>query len=401
MSTLAPIRPGWSLPAAYYTSTEQFDTDLRRIWSRAWLFAGHSCEVSEAGRHLVFDIGKESLIVVRDEGGDLRALHNCCRHRGSRICDQPAGQVRRFVCPYHQWSYGLDGTLHGCGRMDEELGLDRDALSLASAQVEEVAGLVFVSLADEPASFAEARADLDRMLLPQGLAQARVAAVRRYTVGANWKLVWENNRECWHCHAGHHEYVRANYDTAGDNEDTRAELAERTAQLEAKGLEVDHASVGLATFPSPGRWWSANRTPNVPGFVTESLDGDPVAPPMGSYLGHDVGTVRSRIVPAFWLHASADHAVTTRVLPIGPLETRIDVTWLVDGSAEEGRDYELEKLLPFWQLTSEQDWALCERNQRGVLSSAYRPGPYSPSRESNVVAFVDWYLALVGNGTGW
>jgi Rieske 2Fe-2S family protein len=374
---------------------------MRRVWNRLWLFSGHSCEVAETGQHFLLDVGNESLIVVRDESGDLRALHNCCRHRGSRICDQPAGRVRRFVCPYHQWSYGLDGTLHGCGRIDEELDLDRDGLSLARARVEEVAGLVFVSLGDEPASFAEARADLERMLVPQGLGQAKVAAVRTYSVGANWKLVWENNRECWHCHAGHPEYVLANYDTASDNDDTRAELAARTAQLEARGLEVDHALVGLATFPAPGRWWSANRTPNVPGYVTESLDGKPVAPPMGLYVGHDVGTLRSRVVPGFWLHASADHAVTTRVLPVGPLETRIDVTWLVDRDAEEGRDYELDRLLPFWQLTNEQDWALCERNQRGILSSAYRPGPYSPSRESNVIAFVHWYLALVGNGTGW
>jgi Rieske 2Fe-2S family protein len=299
VSTLPPIRPGWSLPAAYYNSTDQFDTDMRRIWGRLWLFAGHSCEVSETGRHFLFDVGNESLIVVRDEAGDLRALHNCCRHRGSRICDQPAGHVRRFVCPYHQWSYGLDGSLHGCGRIDEELDLDRNALSLESARVEEVAGLVFVSFADEPSSFAEAREDLERMLAPQGLDRARVAAVRTYTVDANWKLVWENNRECWHCHAGHREYVRANYDTASDDAHTRAELAGRTDELRRQGLEVDHASVGLATFPSPGRWWSANRTPNVPGYVTESLDGEPVAPPMGSYAGHDVGTLRSRIVPGF------------------------------------------------------------------------------------------------------
>jgi len=130
----------------------------------------------------------------------------------------------------------------------------------------------------------------------------------------------------------------------------------------------------------------------VPGFVTESLDGSPVAPPMGSYGLHDVGTLRVRVLPGFWCHASADHAVTTRVLPVGPLETSIEVAWLVDASAEEGVDYELDRLLPFWRLTSEQDWGLCERNQRGVLSSGYRPGPYSPSREGNVIAFLDWYL---------
>jgi Rieske 2Fe-2S family protein len=113
---------------------------------------------------------------------------------------------------------------------------------------------------------------------------------------------------------------------------------------------------------------------------------------MGSYGRHDVGTLRARVLPAFWCHASADHAVTTRVLAAGPTTTRIEVAWLVDAAAEEGVDYELDRLLPFWRLTNEQDWELCERNQRGVLSSGYCPGPYSPSREGNVIALVDWYL---------
>src|SRR5262249_23119508 len=155
------------------------------------------------------------------------------------------------------------------------------------------------SLADEPPAFETARAELEPMLAPQGLALAKVAARRSYRVRANWKLVWENNRECWHCHLGHPEYVRANYDTARDSESTRAELNGRADELRAKGLNVDHAGTGLATFPSPGRWWSASRTPNAPGFVTESDDGLPVGTPMGTYGSHDVGTLRSRVLPGF------------------------------------------------------------------------------------------------------
>ncbi|HEX6490559.1 MAG TPA: SRPBCC family protein [Gaiellaceae bacterium] len=196
----------------------------------------------------------------------------------------------------------------------------------------------------------------------------------------------------YHCHVGHPDYVRANYDTARPGDRTTAELVARTAELRARGLEVDHDEVGLAAFPTPGRWWSANRTATVPGFVTESLDGRPVAPPMGTYGSHDVGTVRLRVLPSFWAHASADHAVTTRILPAGRSRSRIEVAWLVAAAAEEGVDYDLERLLPFWERTSEQDWSLCEGNQRGVESSAYVPGPYSPSREANVIAFDAWYL---------
>ena len=156
---------------------------------------------------------------------------------------------------------------------------------------------------------------------------------------------------------------------------------------------IDHAEVGLAPFPSPGRWWAATRHPSAEGFVTESLDGEPVAPLMGDFVDPDVGTLRLRQVPSFWCHLSGDHAVATRVLPIAPDRTRVRVQWLVDADAIEGRDYELARLLPFWERTSEQDWELCARNQVGVRSSAYRPGPLSREHEANVAAFHEWYLA--------
>jgi len=399
VTSLAATPHGRSLPRSYYVDEDVFAADLDAVWRRYWLFAGHTCELAAPGDFLVIEPADESLIVVRADDGRLRALHNTCRHRGSRICDEPAGKAKRFVCPYHQWTYALDGSLQACGGVDLELGIDRGELSLREAHVEEAAGLVFVSLAEDPPPFAGARGDLERMFDRQGLDRAKVAARRGYAVCANWKLVWANNRECWHCHVGHPEYIRANYDTARDNAQARAELDARVAALQDRGFAVDHPDVGLSAFPSPGRWWSVNRTATVPGFQTESVDGLPVAPPMGSHDGHDTGTLRARVLPGFWCHASADHAVTTRLLPVGPLETKVEVTWLVDARAGEGRDYDLDRLLPFWQQTSEQDWALCERNQRGILSSAYLPGPYSPSREANVIAFDDWYLVAM-NGRG-
>lgn len=116
---------------------------------------------------------------------------------------------------------------------------------------------------------------------------------------------------------------------------------------------------------------------------------------MGDYRSYDVGVLRLRALPNFWCHASADHAVTTRLAPVDVELTEVVVTWLVEEGAAEGRDYSLERLLPVWERTSEQDWQLCERNQRGIRSSGYQPGPLSDRHETNVSAFHSWYVGAL------
>ena len=150
----------------------------------------------------------------------------------------------------------------------------------------------------------------------------------------------------------------------------------------------------MTTFPDAENniWFSANRTPLVDGYVSESMDGKHVAPLMGDYQDADVGTLRIRTLPNFWNHSSCDHAVSTRLTPAGVDRTIARVVWLVDKNAVEGRDYSLEKIMPFWQLTSEQDWHICELAQRGISKRGYVPGPYSKPKEYNVDGFVRWYL---------
>jgi Rieske 2Fe-2S family protein len=157
----------------------------------------------------------------------------------------------------------------------------------------------------------------------------------------------------------------------------------------------------MTSFPDPENniWYSANRTPLVEGYVTESMDGSRVAPLMGDYREPGADTLRIRTLPNFWNHSSCDHGVSTRLLPVGPQLTSVRVWWLVDAAAEEGRDYKLDALMPFWQLTSEQDWEICERQQRGINSSAYTPGPYSRYKEYNVEGFVRWYLKVLAAST--
>jgi Rieske 2Fe-2S family protein len=400
---IAQHTKGFALQREFQTDPGIYQLDLERIWRRGWLFAGHTCEVRRPGDYFVFDIDTDSIIVIRGDDGRVNALHNTCRHRGMKVCSEGAGHLARLVCPYHQWSYARDGALVACGGMDRDGDLDRADFGLHRAHVREVGGLIFVCLAEAPPSFDGAERALGPMLRPQGLERARVAATRRYDVRANWKLVWENNRECWHCDVNHPEYVKANYDNAPVDDGAlkrqiEAQARATSARLVAHGLQIDYQEAGMVPFPSPDRWWSINRTPLVPGWLTESLDGRPVAPIMGDYPSHDVGTLRMRTMPNFWNHASADHAVSTRLAPAGPQRTLAQVQWLVHEDAVEGRDYSLDALLPFWQLTSEQDWDLCGRNQAGVNSSAFTPGPYSTKREPNVIRYTEWYLREIARG---
>jgi Rieske 2Fe-2S family protein len=236
--------------------------------------------------------------------------------------------------------------------------------------------------------------------------RAKIARAVDYLVKANWKLVWENNRECFHCNVNHPQYIKANFDHY-NADDTAPRIREQMAAVTkrgerkwaANGLAPTHKQTGMTVFPDAEHdiWFSANRTPLVEGWVSESMDGKQVAPLMGDYTDADVGTLRIRALPNFWNHSSCDHGVSTRLLPAGPQLTAIRVWWLVDEKAVEGRDYDLSKLMPFWQLTSEQDWLICERQQKGVNSSAYTPGPYSTFKEYNVESFVRWYLKLLAN----
>lgn len=396
--------PGYTLEGPFFGDEEIYRLDLDRIWRRGWLFAGHSCEIPEVGDYLTMDVGPDPLLIIRGATGEIRGLHNVCRHRGSLLCTEESGNTgKRIVCPYHQWSYDLDGALAGARGMPD--GFDRSGFGLLPVHLRELSGMIFVSMAEEPPDFVPARRLMGPAAAPQGFDRAKVAWSADYLIEGNWKLVWENNRECFHCNANHPQYIKANFDHYNADDTTpaiRKRIEEAVRRSEEKwaadGLAVTHASTGMATFPDPenGVWYSANRTALAEGFVTESLDGRQVAPLMGNYADPDVGTLRLRTLPNFWNHSSCDHAVSTRLLPAGPMATRARVTWLVDREAVEGRDYRLEDLLPFWKRTSEQDWEIVKNAQRGVNSIAYRPGPYSPAKEYNVDAFVRWYLGEVG-----
>ena len=391
--------PGHGLVSRFYGDPIVHQADLETIWFHGWLFVGHSCQLKTPGDYLTLQVDTEPVVVIRGDDGQLGAFSNICRHRGTILCNDTAGHAGRLVCPYHQWTYDRGGQLVSCRGMDDDL--DTSTLGLHRFAGEETGGLVFVSLAATPPPFDVAAQHIGPAATPQGLERARVAATVDYRVRANWKIVWENNRECFHCNANHPQYILANFDhynTDDTSPQIQAAIDAATQRSQhkwaASGLEVTHTRTGMATFPAPGPdgWIAVNRTPLVDGYLSETMNGQQVAPLMGDYVDPDVGTLRMRTMPNFWNHSSCDHSVSTRLLPDGPHHTRIQVTWLVDESAEANRDYQLEDIMPFWQLTSEQDWAICESVHRGVTSRYYSPGPLSEAKEYNVDALLNWYL---------
>jgi phenylpropionate dioxygenase-like ring-hydroxylating dioxygenase large terminal subunit len=422
LDLVARQAPGYSLERAVHLDPDVYHLEMERIWRPAWLFAAHSAELPHPGARTVFDVGDDSVLIVRDEDGEIKAFHNLCRHRGNRLAERgtrQCGGAPLIQCPYHQWGYGLDGSLVAGRWTDYSEGLDPSEQGLLRVASSEVGGLIFVRLGAQLDSGLEPKPDSDREplaeaadvselaepLTPQGFEHAKVAHMETYMVEAGWKVIWENNRECWHCHVGHPEYIRSHFDSANTaSPDVRAWLAERARVMvgELDGLPAGEVrdGEGPAAFPSPGRSSSSHRAPLTEGHFSEPVDCAPVAPLMGDYRSYDVGVPRIRALPNFWCHASADHAVTTRLAPVRLERTEIVMTWLVDADAVEGRDYSLDRMRPLWARTSEQHWALCERNQWGILSPAYRPGPLAERQAANVAAFHAWYReAMTGEPT--
>jgi glycine betaine catabolism A len=387
-STRLLPQPGLTLPREFYVDPNQFEADLARVFYSNWLFIGHTCEIPKPGDFLNFGIGTDSILIVRDDSDEVRALFNLCRHRGSRLCEAERGHVTRFICPYHQWVYRLDGTLQQCRLMNEEL--TKADYPLHRAHVEVVCGFIFVCLAPVAPDFAPARETLTTFLRPHGTEFCKTCLEVDYDVAANWKTIFENNRECYHCATGHREFCLANFDFGmiGDPRSSDEFVAAMNRmQQKWRLLSLEP---GPVNFPN-GQWFRCMRFPLKSGYVTESLDGTAVGPIIGSFPDHDIGSLRVIGLPNMWAHFNSDHFMTTRLVPTSFGRTRIKVVWYVHKDAVEGVDYDVDRVADVWRITSEQDWKLCEMNFLGQQSSRYSPGPLSPSFEAGIDHFNEWY----------
>ena len=160
-TTALSTRGARTLERADYVSADVFAAEHERIFAREWLCVGREEMIAGPGQYVLFEVGPDNLIVVRDRSGTVRALHNTCRHRGTRLCDAPCGELSETIqCPYHAWTYGLDGRLLGVPDPKEMEDFDKADYPLKQAAVALWEGFVFVNLAEEPEPFVEAYAPL-------------------------------------------------------------------------------------------------------------------------------------------------------------------------------------------------------------------------------------------------
>ena len=387
---IARHKPGHGLQQEFYKRDDIYASEVRRIVLQSWLYVGHHSQLPHVGDFFTIDLAGESVIIVRSSDSDIHALLNVCRHRGSRVCLESAGNTRRFNCPYHAWSYDLEGALRGAPQMANELNFDD--FPLKRAQLVNFHGLLFINF-DASADFSTIKADMDEPMQCYGLADAKVAHRQNYPMKANWKLAIENFCECYHCAPAHREFAVA-HSAARPDSRFNERRDEVMAKATACGLSTNMCFTSFENSDYVGNERYIDRYALLKGHVTGSRDGKPVAPLMGTIGDYDGGATDIQIGPLSYGLAYCDHVVIYRFMPTAIDRTDCEVVWLVEGSAEEGKDYSVDELTWLWDVTTKADKKIIEDNRRGVDSHFYEPGPYAPM-EVYTQQFVEWYLDVM------
>ncbi len=389
LSQLIDNQPaGFSLQQDFYQDADIYQRELDRLFLKSWLYAGHVSEVPQVGDYFLYELADESVIIIRTDENTVTALLNLCRHRGSRVCMEARGRQNLLVCPYHGWTYQLDGALRGANYAPQDF--DKSQYGLRQVRLEILHGMIFINFAGQAAPFDPILHDLDECLRPYNLDNSKVAHRQSYPIKANWKLAVENYCECYHCTPAHPEYAEGHGRALPEEE-----VAGLLEQVMAKGAEV-----GLTRHCVDKSWLDSgavgadrgfDRYPLFKGFVTGSRDGKPVAPLLGDIRDYDGGATDIQVGPFTFCLAYCDHIVIYHFKPSSIDASACDITWLVNETAEEGRDYDLDKLTWLWDITTIADKRIIENNQKGVNSKFYRPGPYT-GMETFTRSFIDWYL---------
>jgi glycine betaine catabolism A len=374
-----------SLSQRYFVSPEIFAKEQKQIFSAQWVLVGHQNQITRSGDYFISEIAAESLIVVRDQRSttepagaerhgrtarsvdereasqSIRGFYNVCRHRGTRLREDQTGHASVIQCPYHAWTYALDGRLLGAPHMDDVPGFDKADYSLHPVHLGLWEGFIFVNLADSPTPLDKWFAPLAGKFSHWNLPKLRSAKRIDYDVQANWKLIFENYSECYHC-PGVHPAL-------------------------SKLSPYDSAENDLIEGPFLGGFMRITKGNSL------TMSGKSCALPVGDFRDFHRIFYYS-IFPNMLLSLHPDYAMLHQLRPLSPGRTLIFCDWFFHPEAFERKDFKPEDAIEFWDMTNKQDWHVCELSQQGIASRAYEPGPYS-TRESIPAAWDREYLRYV------
>jgi choline monooxygenase len=339
-----------TLPSRYYFDKDVLDAENRNVFGRTWQLAGHADRVRDPGQFFTTTIANEPVLVVRGSDGDLRAMSNVCRHRAGPVAK---GEGKRPVlqCGYHGWTYSLDGSLLNTPEMGGVECFERDDFSLPQFRVELWNELVFVNLDAAAAPLTEFLGDLIGRLAPRNYAGYRLAARKEWSLACNWKVYVDNYLEGYHIPIVHPGLFR--------------EIDYPNYRTETK----TNYSIQVAPLKRPDR-------------IRVNDAGDDV-----DYFW---------VWPNLMLNVYPDNFSTNLILPLGPTRTLTLFEWYFrdpDSPAERQR---IDETVAFSDEIQLEDIDICEAVQRGLTSSTYDNGRYSPSRENGVHHFHGLYAKAMG-----
>ena len=368
---------GKSLPQKYFVSPEIFADEQKEIFEKQWLLVGHQSQIPKPGDYFLAQIARESLIVVRDQTSAIRGFYNVCRHRGTRLKEDACGHASAIQCPYHAWTYGLDGRLIGAPHMDDVPGFDKADYSLHRVNLGLWEGFIFVksepdwrksegSASTERGGYRSLEdwfAPLAGKFSHWNMSILRPAKRIEYDVKANWKLMFENYSECYHCPGVH-------------------------PQLQ-KVSPYDSAQNDLREGPFLGGFMKINPGKSL------TISGNACAAFVGK-IENLQQVFYYTIFPNMLLSLHPEYVMVHQLWPQSPERTLIICDWLFHPDAARAGQavYNPDDAIEFWDMTNKQDWHVCELSQQGIASRAYQPGPYS-SREKIPAAWDDYYLRIM------
>ena len=398
----AHTRVGYSFEQEFYTSDAVFHADMDRVIGQKWILAGHVAQVPDKGDYFLFKIGAEQIIIIRENQNSVRAFFNVCRHRGSILCSAQSGNAPRLVCPYHAWTFGLDGKLIAARLMPDDF--DKAENGLFACHIRVFHGLIFINLSEgEPVDFDATFGDMRTILAYHGIADARIAHAASYPTDANWKLVVENFFECYHCVPAHPEFcsihaaesiVAVGAGPSSGPADAIASYMPKILAWEERAAALGRPVGNLDEPPTSSHLRLLMQRMNKDGWAAETHDGTAPAPLMGQRAVPDGGRMHLSFSPFSQIVADDHFAILFLFTPRAALQSDVEMIWLVDGRASKA-EVDIEKMIWGYHATTTQDKIITENNQAGILSSRYRPGRYS-QQEGSVIKFQKWYLNQFG-----